>query len=98
MLAANSYGKGRGVYIAGLPYSPQNARLLLRAMYWSAGKEEEMLKAFSSNINTDCSYYPETKKYAIINNANTAQTTTFYTVDGKKEEITLDAGAIVWKE
>lgn len=98
MLAANNYGKGRGVYIAGLPYSPQNARLLLRAMYWSAGKEQEMFKAFSSNINTDCSYYPETKKYAIINNANTPQTTTFYNVEGKAEELTLDAGAIIWKE
>ena len=97
-LASNSYGKGRGVYIAGLPYSPQNARLLLRAMYWSAGKEQEMFKAFSSNINTDCSYYLETKKYAIINNANSAQTTTFYNVEGKKEELTLGAGEIVWKE
>lgn len=96
-LACNQYGKGRGVYIAGLPYSPQNARLLLRALYWSCDKQESMAKAFSTNIYTDCSYYPITGKYAIINNTDVAQTTVFYNIDGVKEEITLSAGEIVWK-
>ena len=27
-----------------LPYSPQNCRLLLRAIYWAAAKEDEMKK------------------------------------------------------
>ena len=58
-LTANEYGKGRGVYIAGLPYSAQNARLLYRAMFWSAGREEEMYRAFSSDPDTECSIYPE---------------------------------------
>ena len=96
-LAANDYGKGRGVYIAGLPYSPQNARLLLRAMYWASHKETEMTKAYSSNVQTDCSYYPESKKYAIINNTNEEQTTTFYDVNGKAETLVIAAGDIVWK-
>ena len=95
-LAANDYGKGRGVYIAGLPYSPQNARLLLRAMYWSAGKETEMLKAYSTNPVTDCSYYPESKQYAVINNANEAVQTTFYDVNGNAKALTLAAGEIIW--
>jgi len=96
MLAANDYAKGRGVYIAGLPYSPQNARLLLRAMYWSCHKEEVMQRVFSSNVFTDCSYYPESGKYAVINNANEVQSTTFYNVNGEKKELTLQAGEIVW--
>ncbi|MBQ8685002.1 MAG: 1,3-beta-galactosyl-N-acetylhexosamine phosphorylase [Clostridia bacterium] len=97
-LAANEYGKGRGVYIAGLPYSAQNARLLLRAAYWSAHKEAEMKKAFSSNPLVDCSYYPESKKYALVNNADSEQRTTFYDVDGNAMEVTLGAGEIYWKE
>lgn len=96
-LAANDYGKGRGVYIAGLPYSPQNARLLLRAMFWSAHKEGDMKKAYSSNVVTDCTYYPETKKYAIINNTFETQETLFYTVDGKEEKLTLAPNEIIWK-
>lgn len=95
-LAANEYGRGRGVYIAGLPYSAQNARLLLRALFWSANKENEMKKAYSSNINVDCSYYPEQGKYALVNNTNDKQETVFYNVQGGKEKVTLSAGEIGW--
>ena len=96
-IAANRYGKGGGVYIAGLPYSPQNARLLLRAMFWSCGKESELEKAYSSNVNVDCTYYPESGKYAIVNNADSEQTTTFFDVCGKSETVSLRSGEIVWK-
>ncbi len=95
-LAANDYGHGRGVYIAGLPYSPQNARLLLRALYWSAHKENELKKAYSDNPNTDCTYYPESKKYAVINNANEQAETTFFDIRGNEQKLTLGAGEIVW--
>ena len=33
-MASNRYGKGRGVYISGLPYSYENTRLLMRAMFY----------------------------------------------------------------
>ncbi|MBE5751974.1 MAG: 1,3-beta-galactosyl-N-acetylhexosamine phosphorylase [Clostridiales bacterium] len=95
-LAVNEYGNGRGVYIAGLPYSPQNARILLRAMLWSAHKETELTKAYSSNVHTDCSYYPESKRYAVINNADYAVKTTFYDIDGNAKDLSLKAGEIVW--
>jgi len=84
------------VYIAGLPYSPQNARILLRAMLWSAHKETELTKAYSSNVHTDCSYYPESKRYAVINNADYAVKTTFYDIDGNAKDLSLKAGEIVW--
>ncbi len=97
-LAANQYEKGRGVYIAGLPYSPQNARLLLRALFWSASKETELKKAYSTNPVTDCTYYPESGKYAIINNTFVPQSTTFYDVNGKATELTLQPNEIIWKQ
>lgn len=97
-LAANDYVHGRGVYIAGLPYSPQNARLLLRAMYWACHKENELEKAYSTNPVTDCSYYPESKKYAVINNANVEVETTFFDVKGNAKALRLGAGEIVWIE
>lgn len=97
-LATNSYGRGRAVYMAGLPYSPKNARMLLRALFFAAGKEDEMMRAYSSNVDTDCSYYPESHKYAIINNTNEPQTTTFYDKCGTASELTLGAGEIKWIE
>lgn len=97
-LAANSYGAGRAVYIAGLPYSPQNARMLLRALFYAAGKEGELKKAFSTNVDTDCSYYPESHKYAVINNTATEQKTTFYDKCGRATELTLGGGEIKWIE
>ncbi len=97
-LAVNTYGKGRSVYISGIPYSVQNARLLYRAIFWSANKEKEMYKAFSSNTYTECNYYPETNKYAIVNNSTVDQKTTFYDVNGEGKEITVKANSVEWVE
>ncbi len=91
-LAANLYGKGRGVYIAGLPYNAQNARILYRAMFWSASKEKEMYKAFSSDPDTECSYYPEFGRYVIVNNVQTERKTIFYDVKGAMKEVFLKGG------
>ncbi len=97
-LAANSYFNGRGVYISGIPYSIQNARLLYRAIFWAAKKEADMYKAFSSNPAVECSYYPESRKYAIINNTDVEQKTDFYDVFGNKMNMELAPGCIVWAE
>lgn len=32
-MAVNTFGKGRGVYISGLPYSFENSRVLYRAVF-----------------------------------------------------------------
>ncbi len=97
-LAANDYGKGRGVYIAGLPYSTQNARLLYRAVYFAAHKEAELLRAFSSNSATECNYYPDGGKYAIVNNTDRAQLTDFYDLKGNKQPLSLAPMEIKWVE
>lgn len=39
-MVVNEYGKGHSVYFAGLPYSPQNCRILLRAIYYAAGMKK----------------------------------------------------------
>src|SRR5699024_10410619 len=41
-LSAHEFGRGRSVYVAGLPYSPENTRLLLRAIYWVASREADI--------------------------------------------------------
>ena len=93
-MAVNEYGKGRSFYITGIPYSFENARLLYKALCWTAGKTLE--KVYSSNVNTECHYYPSSGKYAIVNNSNAPQTTEFYDLDGKKTELTLQGMEIRW--
>lgn len=96
LMAANLYGKGRSVYIAGLPYSPQNARILMRSCYYAANKENHLKEWYCDNINCEVSAYIESKKYAVINNSNEIQKTRIY--DGCKNmfEIELEPAAIRW--
>lgn len=95
-MAVNRFGKGRSFYMAGMNYNMSNTRLLYRALLWVAGKEKELKKAFSSNIYTECHYYPEHKTYAIVNNSAETQSTVFYDIDGKSREVEIEASGILW--
>lgn len=47
-MPVNTFGKGRAVYISGLPYSFENSRVLHRAILWSSSSEDALLHWFSS--------------------------------------------------
>ena len=95
-LSVNEFGRGRAVYMAGLPYTPNNVRLLLRAIYWSASKEEEMYNWYTTNSNTECAAYLETANIAIINNSHEVQNTEVYKSKGEKVTMTLAPYEIKW--
>ena len=97
-IAAHEYGKGRCVYLAGLPYSEQNTRLLLRSLYYSAHKEAELKVWFADNLNCEVHAYPLQNKYAILNNSNDKQVTKVYDGNGACSEFELEAGEIKWME
>lgn len=97
-LAANEYFEGRGVYLAGLPYSPQNARLLLRAIYWAAHKEKDFYKAICDNENLEVTYYKESNTYAVINNSDIEQEGQFFDINGVGHPIKLKANELKWIE
>lgn len=96
-MATNAYGKGRGVYISGLPYSYENTRLLMRAMFYAASKEDRYHIWYADNLNCEVNAYPESGKYAILNNSNETQTTKFYDGEGNCETITLEPCEILWR-
>ena len=77
-LVVNSYGKGRSVYFAGLPYSPQNCRLLLRAIYYAAHMEDEMKKFYVTNVDTELAVFEKTGEIAVINNSREPRNTDLY--------------------
>lgn len=77
-LVVNEYGKGRSVYFTGLPYSPQNCRILLRAIYYAAHQEAEMMKFYVTNVDTELAVFEKTGKIAIINNSKEPKKTDLY--------------------
>lgn len=97
-LAVNEFGKGRAVYISGLPYSFENSRLLYRAILWSAGAEGDLHKWFSDNCNVEVHAYVENGKYCVVNNTYEPQSTTVYRGDGSSFRLDLAANQIVWYE
>ena len=97
-MAVNSYGKGRCVYLSGLPYSFANSRLLHRAILWSAHREDELHRWFSSNYNVEVHAYVKNGKYCVVNNTYEPQHTVVYRGDGSHFTLDLAANEIKWYE
>ena len=97
-MAAHDFGKGRAVYISGVPYSFANSRTLYRAILWSAHSELELHTWFSSNYNVEVHAYVKNGKYCVVNNTYEPQDTTVYTTDGSSFALHLDANEIKWYE
>src|SRR5699024_3806889 len=97
-LSSNPFGKGRGVYLAGLPYSHENTRILMRALYAVAGKEKSFYKWMAMNLYCELPAYPEIGKYAIVNNSNIEQGADIYYGKGEQYTFRLAAGEIRWED
>jgi hypothetical protein len=97
-MAVNEFGKGRAVYISGLPYSFENSRVLYRALLWGTHSEDELHRWFSTNYNVDVHAYPKNNKYCVVNNTDEPQQTTIYRGDGSSFELALEPNQIIWYE
>lgn len=97
-MAVNEFGKGRAVYISGLPYSFENSRVLYRAVLWSTHSEDELNRWFSTNYKVDVHAYPKNNKYCVVNNTDEPQQTTIYRGDGSSFELSLEPNQIIWYE
>ena len=86
-IAVNQYDRGRAVYLSGFKFNAANTRLLLRAMFWAAGKQDEYGPWISSNIYTDCAWFENSKKLVVVNSSDKKQTTNV--TDSNGESITL---------
>lgn len=97
-LACHSFGKGRCVYISGLPYSFENSRLLHRAVMWASHEEANLKKWYSDNFNVDVHAYVANGKYCVVNNTYEPQHTVIYRGDGSHFALDLAANEIRWYE
>lgn len=97
-MAVHAFGKGRAVYISGLPYSFENSRVLYRSILWSAHDEESLHKWFSSNFNVEVHAYVKNGKYCVVNNTYEPQSTVVYKGDGSSFALDMAANEIKWYE
>lgn len=97
-LAVHEFGKGRAVYMSGLPYSFANNRLLYRSILWSTRDEENLLRWYSTNYNVEVHAYVENGKYCVVNNTYEPQETTIYRGDGSSFDLQMKANEIIWYE
>ena len=97
-LAVHEFGKGRAVYMSGLPYSFANNRLLYRSILWSTHDEENLLRWYSTNYNVEVHAYVENGKYCVVNNTYEPQEATIYRGDGSSFDLQMKANEIIWYE
>lgn len=97
-LSVNDYGKGRGVYVSGLPYSAANARLLERILFHASRNEERYDAWSSTNPECEVAHFPEAGLYCVINNTDRPQSTDVRLPGGASEHFDLDGSAIAWRE
>lgn len=97
-MATNVFGKGRAVYISGLPYSFENSRVLYRAIIWATQSEKDLHRWYSENFNVEVHAYVKNGKYCVVNNTYEPQSTTVYRGDGSCFKLDLAANDIKWYE
>lgn len=83
-LTFNKFGKGKGIYLSSFQLSNANARLLLNIMlYAKNGKLDQLY--LTDNAETECAYFPSSKKLVVINNSEKEQQTIVRTDAGDKK-------------
>lgn len=95
-MAVHEFGKGRCVYISGLPYSFENSRILYRSILWSTHGEKELHRWFSSNFNVEVHAYVKNGKFCVVNNTYEPQKTVVYRGDGSSFSLEMEANEIKW--
>ncbi len=90
MVTTRSFGRGRSVYLSGHKFTPENVRLLHRAIVFAAQVEGQFDTYLCSNVHTECAYYPNHRKLVVINNSDQPQETQITTETGETLAASLE--------
>ena len=74
VLTTNTFGKGKGIYLSTFETNTVNNRLLFNILLYAAGIDQAS-PYITSNPNTECAYFPSSKKLIVINNSSEEQST-----------------------
>ena len=83
LVSVNTFGKGKGIYLASFQVNLENTRMLYQLIRYAGGEGIEGLY-MTDNLYTECAYYPESRKLVIINNSDKEQTAVIPTEWGEK--------------
>lgn len=96
LASARVCGRGRSVYLAGLPATPTNPALLMRVLAWAASREDALGRWHCSNPLTECAWYPEVGKLIVLNNSPEPQATAVACGDGQTLKVSLAPFESLW--
>ena len=94
-LATHEFGKGRSVYMVGMPYSLENSDLIYRSILWAAHQEQSKEAVFSNNISIEGYVYQEKNLLAVLNNSLDKQQA-ILKFQGKEYSVTLSSMELLW--
>ena len=98
-MAVHAFGKGRAVYISGLPYSFENSRVLYRSHPVERPRRRRACTNGSpANFNVEVHAYVKNGKYCVVNNTYEPQSTVVYKGDGSSFALDMAANEIKWYE
>lgn len=83
-LSIHDFGRGKGIYLSSFTVSSANTKLLHRLISYAVEGNTTGLY-MTDNVDTECAYYPESGKLAIVNNSGRKQLATVNTEKGIKE-------------
>lgn len=83
ILTVHAFGAGKGVYLSSFQVSNANTRLLYQLLRYAAGEKVAGLY-MTDKPDTECAYYPISKKLVVINNSDQPQQTKVLTEKGEK--------------
>lgn len=72
LLTVHSFGRGCGIYLSSYRISPANTRMLQNLILYGAGEKLDQ-DGVTSNLNTECTYFPDGHALVVINNTDTEQ-------------------------
>ena len=77
-LTMHRFGRGMGLYFASFEKTNANTRLLLNLIL-AAGHEDLSACWLTDNAETECAYYPGSRRLIVVNNSDAPQRTTVRT-------------------
>ncbi|WP_047834819.1 lacto-N-biose phosphorylase central domain-containing protein, partial [Robinsoniella sp. RHS] len=89
LLTVHSFGRGCGIYLSSYRICPANTRMLQNLILFGAGEKMDQ-EGVTSNLNTECAYFPDGHALVVINNTDTEQET-LVKVEGKEISCRLKA-------
>jgi 1,3-beta-galactosyl-N-acetylhexosamine phosphorylase len=95
-LAASRFGQGRSVFLGGFKLSPDNTRLVLRALHWAAHQERSYPTWSTTNPNTECAAFEHAATCAVMNNSGEPQETILHDGRERPHRLSLKPFELKW--